>query len=438
MGQRCAARRNHGELTGSLGAERVRQPRILVVGAGIVGLALAWRLQGQGAVVTIVDPAPPGEGGASFGNAGAISASSIVPLAMPGLLRQVPGMVLDPAAPLHVPASYWLRALPWFLRFLAAARPEAVERAAAALDSLLHLAMDQHLTLAAEIGAPELILPRGQLYLYRGAEQFTKDKAGWELRRAHGIRMEMLDRAGILALEPAVGDGYTVGAFLPDQGHCIAPHRYAQAIARAFQRIGGTVLQDRIRALTVADGVATGAQGEQAHHAADQVVVAAGAWSAALLAPLGHRIPLESQRGYHIDLPASGIAISRPVVPADRKVFITPMENALRVAGTVEFGGVHRAPTARRAALLQNDLAAVFPQANCEGVQGFWMGHRPCLPDSLPVIGPSERVRNLWLAFGHGHLGLTGSAPTAAMLAPCILRQDANLDLTPFRADRFG
>ena len=113
-----------------------------------------------------------------------------------------------------------------------------------------------------------------------------------------------------------MGDGYTVGAFLPDQGHCIAPHRYTQAIARAFQRIGGTVLQDRIRALTVADGVATGAQGEQAHHAADQVVVAAGAWSAALLAPLGHHIPLESQRGYHIDLPASGIAIGRPIVPA--------------------------------------------------------------------------------------------------------------------------
>jgi D-amino-acid dehydrogenase len=147
---------------------------------------------------------------------------------------------------------------------------------------------------------------------------------------------------------------------------------------------------------------------------------------------------LETQRGYHVNLPAAGIDISRPVVPADRKVFITPMEGGLRVAGTVEFGGLDGAPNEARARLLYDDLAAAFPQARRDGAEGFWMGHRPCLPDSVPVIGPAQRLRGLWFAFGHGHLGLTGSAPTARMLAPAILGQPTNQDLAPFAAERFA
>jgi D-amino-acid dehydrogenase len=411
--------------------------RVLIIGAGIVGLALAWRLRREGAEVAIVDAAPPGEGGASFGNAGAISSSSVVPLAMPGLLKQVPRMLLDPAAPLHIPPGYWLRAAPWLARFVAAARPAAVARAAAALDTLQRLATEQHLDLAREIGAPELILPRGNLYLYRDEAQLAKDKAGWDLRRSYGARIEVLDRAGILALEPAIGPAYQLGLFLPDHAHCPSPHRYALAVAAAFRAAGGEIRRDRIRALTVVDGRVTGAEGEGGTHLADEVVVAAGAWSARLLAPLGYRIPLETQRGYHVNLPASEVVISRPVVPADRKVFITPMEGALRVAGTVEFGGLDRAPNEARAQLLRADLAAVFPDARTDGVEGFWMGHRPCLPDSVPVIGPARRIAGLWFAFGHGHLGLTGSAPTARMLAPAILGRPINQDFAPFAAERF-
>jgi D-amino-acid dehydrogenase len=412
--------------------------RVLVIGAGIVGLALAWQLRRGGADVAVVDPELPGEGGASFGNAGAISSSSVAPLAMPGTLVQVPRMLLDPAAPLHVPASYWLRAAPWLLRFVASARPSAVARAAAALDALQRLATEQHLELAREVGAPELIHPNGHLYVYRSAEKLAKDQAGWDLRRAHGARVEVLDRAAIEALEPEIAPAYGTGIFLPDHAWCASPHRYAQAVAAAFQGAGGEIRRDRILAITTADGRVTGAQGEAQHHAAEEVVVAAGAWSARLLAPLGYRIPLETQRGYHVNLKDAGIGISRPVVPADRKVFITPMEGALRVAGTVEFGGLDRAPNESRARLLYDDLAAVFPQARFTGAEGFWMGHRPCLPDSVPVIGPAKRLPGLWFAFGHGHLGLTGSAPTARMLAPAILGRPTNADLAPFAAERFA
>lgn len=418
-------------------SERAPPARVIVVGAGIVGLALAWRLQREGAAVSVIDPQPPGEG-ASFGNAGAISSSSVAPLAMPGMLRQVPRMLLDPAAPLHVPARYWLRAAPWFARFAAAARPARVKKSADALASLHQLATEQHLALAREVGAPELIQPRGHLYLYRDAAQLAKDAAGWELRRHYGGRVETLDRAGINALEPAVGPAYTVGQFLPDHAHCANPHRYCLAIAAALTQAGGQVLQDRVVEIRVVDGRVVGVRGAERAYDADAVVVAAGAWSARLVAKLGHRIPLETQRGYHVSLPDPGVSLSRPVVPADRKVFITPMEGGLRVAGTVEFGGLDRPPTPGRAALLYDDLRAALPDAKIEGAEGFWMGHRPCLPDSVPVIGASARVGGLWFAFGHGHLGLTGAAPTAQMLAPAIMGRPTNADFRPYAAERFG
>jgi D-amino-acid dehydrogenase len=178
------------------------------------------------------------------------------------------------------------------------------------------------------------------------------------------------------------------------------------------------------------------AEGEAIH--ADQVVLAAGAWSATLLAPLGVHVPLESQRGYHVMLPDPGVMPRRPVVPADRKAFLTPMEEGLRVGGTVEFGGTEREPNPARAALLLEDLLKVYPQARTADAKPFWMGHRPCLPDTLPVMGPVRANPGLWCAFGHGHLGLTASAPTGAMIARALLGPPANTDLAPFAVERFA
>ena len=206
----------------------------------------------------------------------------------------------------------------------------------------------------------------------------------------------------------------------------------------ASQRLGGTIRQEGAEALVTAEGRVTGVRTATETLAADQVVLAAGAWSARLLAPLGITVPLETQRGYHVMLPDAGISLQRPVVPADRKAFVTPMEAGLRIAGTVEFGGLEAPPTPRRAALLLEDLRQVFPQARTEGAEGFWMGHRPCLPDSLPVMGPVERWPGLWCAFGHGHLGLTGSAPTGARIARAMLGPAPNMDLSPFAVERFG
>ncbi len=412
--------------------------RVVVVGAGIVGLCVAWHLARGGARVTVLDGGEPG-GGASSGNAGAISAGSVAPLAMPGVLRQVPGMLLDPEGALHIPPRYALRAAPWLIRFVASARPARVAAIAEALSSLLYDAMERHRAILAEEGALDLIRETGQLYLYRDRAHHAKDAEGWALRQRHGMRVELLDGIdAIRTLEPEVRGDYRLGVFIPEQGSSVNPLRHARVVARGVERLGGTIRREAVTAIATEGGRVTGVATGAGPAAADAVVLAAGAWSARLLAPLGVRVPLETQRGYHVMLPEAGITLHRPVVPADRKVFVTPMEHGLRVAGTVEFGGLEAPPTPRRAELLLRDLRNVFPQARTEGAQGIWMGHRPCLPDSLPVIGPVRRWPGLWCAFGHGHLGLTGSAPTGAVLARAMLGPTPNLDLAPFAVERFA
>jgi glycine/D-amino acid oxidase-like deaminating enzyme len=414
------------------------QRRVVVIGAGIVGLCVGWHLARRGAAVTVLDGEEPGSG-ASSGNAGAISAGSVAPLAMPGVLKQVPQMLTDPAGALHVPMAYWPRAAPWLLRFVAAARPARVEAIAQALAGLLFGAMERHREILAAEGALDLLREDGQLYLYRGESHYAKDEAAWELRRRHGMRMEFLrGHEAVRALEPEIAADYTLGVFLPEQGNSTNPRRHAEVVARGIARMGGTIRREAVRAIATEGGRVVGAMTDTGFVPADEVVLAAGAWSARLLRPLGIRVPLETQRGYHVMLPDPGVRITRPIVPADRKAFFTPMETGLRIAGTVEFGGLDRAPTPRRAELLLDDLRKVFPHARTEGAQPFWMGHRPCLPDSLPVLGPVPRWPGLWCAFGHGHLGLTGSAPTGAVLGAAIMGEMPNIDLSPFAVDRFA
>jgi D-amino-acid dehydrogenase len=358
----------------------------------------------------------------------------VAPLAMPGVMKSGLRMLLDPASPLRVAPGYRLKAAPWLARFVAASRPARVEQIARALAALLRPSLEHHARLLREIEAMDLLRTDGQLVVYRSEAQLAKDHAVWELRRRHGQEMRVLDRAGILALEPAIGPAYNVGVYLPDQAMVANPYRYCEELARALKDRGADIVRDDVRAIEIDP---LGVRLTQRRVAADNVVVAAGAWSAELLRPLGLRIPLESQRGYHITLQATGIDIRRPVVPADRKVFITPQEAGLRVGGTVEFAGLEAPPSQARADLLLEDLAAVFPQARLDGARSDWMGHRPCLPDSLPVIGESPAHRGLWLAFGHGHLGLTGAAVTGDVLARAIHGAPSGLDLAPFSAARF-
>ncbi|OWT68917.1 MULTISPECIES: FAD-binding oxidoreductase [unclassified Achromobacter] len=386
----------------------------LVIGAGIVGLCTAYVLQRSGVSVTVMDPNAPGSQ-CSSGNAGALSSGSVVPLAMPGLLKDTASMLLDPAGPLHIPARYWLRGAPWLARFAHSARRGTVERIADALKPLLKGAVGRHARLADEIGRPDLVRRDGQLHVYPDVAAMGKDATGWAMKAARGLRVERVDAAAIRELEPAVAPGYTAGVFLPDEGRVTDPQAYCEAIAAAARQAGTRFVQGRVTSLlrTRTGWRATdGANDLEADHA----VISAGAWSARVLAGLGLRVPLQTQRGYHLQLGGAQDALSRIVVLADRKVFLNPMARGLRIAGTVEIDALDRPANTRRAMLLQQHAGAGLRGIALEG-GAVWMGHRPCLPDSMPVLGSVPDAPGLWCAFGHGHLGVTESINTADWLA---------------------
>lgn len=412
------------------------QPQVIIIGAGIVGLYTAFHLHQAGWRVQIVDQGEPGMG-CSAGNAGALSSASLAPLGMPGIMRQAPRMMLDPSGPLSIPAHYWLAAAPWLLRFIRASRPESVAAISQALKHLLSPAIDCHRQAMHHLGQHGLIQITGQLHVYPNEQAASKDSGGWALRRQHGVQVEKLNHREIRSLEPQIGPHYQLGYFMPDQGMVVNPLRQAQAIAAALAANGVQFLRDEVLALETEGQRVTGVACRQGTHRAQHIVVCAGAWSARLLTRLGYKVPLETQRGYHLTLQDSGISLSRPVVAADRKIFVTPMETGLRLAGTVEFGGLNRGPTQQRLTPLLQYGKLLLPELNPSAKTQSWMGHRPCLPDSLPVLGPARAWGGLWLNFGHGHLGLTMSAISGKLLSQVMQGHTPSINLAPYALERF-
>lgn len=409
--------------------------QVTVIGAGVVGMATAGYLQRDGHEVTVVDMRPPGEY-CSLGNAGILSPGSCVPFGLPGNLKKIPQWLTDPLGPLSIRPGYFLRALPWLLRFQAASRRERVNAIADALRALLEQTFGAWRPLAQWAGVPELIRQDGYLIVYESEAGYRADALALQIRRDHGVVIEELDAAGIRGLEPRLRGIYPRGVFLPEQGHVANPLRLTQSLAAQFQRDGGKLLQRRVldlepgphgpRALVTDAGVLP----------VGTLVVCAGVHSGEFTTKLGNRVPLESQRGYHVTYENPTVTLSRPVLSGERKFFATPMEVGMRFSGTVEFAGTEAPPNYARADALATHATKMVPELSGSNISK-WMGHRPCLPDSLPVIGRSPRYGNVYYAFGHGHIGLCGGAPTGRAIADLVAGRKPVLDLQPYRIDRF-
>lgn len=393
--------------------------RVAVVGAGIVGTSIALTLRKRGTDVMLVDRDEPGRG-CSYGNSGAVSPASVAPVAMPGVLASVPRMLLDDESPLYLPPGYLPRAVPWLLRFVASARPAVVSESARKLAALHADCVAAHEAMTRELGVPELLLQRGHLHLYPDEAALAKDCTGWQMRSEYGFHCERIDRAAIVAMEPNVCSRYRIGMYMADHATILNPFRYVQAMARGFAAQGGRVVRGEVSSLESAAGGWRLRGPQVPAESFDAVVVAAGAWSRRLLAPQGYKLAMESQRGYHLQFQGAHDTVSRTVVLADKKVFFTPMEEGLRVGGTVEIGGLDAPPDPRRAAVLARITHEAF-----QGLENVptttWMGHRPCMPDSVPVVGPVPGRQGLWVATGHGHLGLTDSLSTATRISQQML-----------------
>lgn len=407
---------------------------VAVIGGGIVGMLTAWNLLRSGFKVTLLERDLYGLG-CSTGNAGSVSAGSVVPLGMPGMWKQVPGWMLDPDGPLHIRGDYAIQVLPWLVRFLAASGAESVERISHALKALTAPSLKIYQEVVDQVGARSLFEVTGQLQVYQSVEGFLKDAAGWALRRARGVDVRDVTAGEIRDLEPAVAHTFTHGVFLPNEGMIINPARLIKEVGAAFVQNGGRIEEVTVQGFEVSDQqVKIRASGRLIE--SDSIVVAAGAWSHTLAAQLGDSIPLETQRGYHVMFPESGVSISRPVVASETKCFATPMEFGLRVAGTVEFGSLDAPANARRVEGLLRHSKSLFPGLETAHYSK-WMGNRPCLPDSLPVIGRATKFPSVYFAFGHGHLGMTCAPMTSRIVSDLISGKEPSVNLEPYRPDRF-
>jgi len=412
---------------------------VAVVGAGIVGACCAGWLQRKGLDVTLVERDSPGMA-TSSGNAGSLSPAAVLPVAMPGMFKDIPGWLMDPLGPLTVRWSYLPRALPWLLRFLRCANTEAMWRTGNAMRPLLRDLYECYEPLVKSAKVEDLIRRAGTLYVYESQAGFAASKAAEQMRRKVGAVIEDVTPADIQRLAPGLADEFRWGTFAPENGFTLNPHRLTQAIANQVVADGGKLLKANIRDIEVrGDGgvvLRAGTEGAVDEIEADAVVVAAGAWSHFLAGRLGDRVPLETQRGYHVTVANPGVSPTLVVNWVRPRVFASPMEMGMRFAGTVEIAGLDAAPNWQRADALLAHGRRMYPGMDTSEVTR-WMGHRPCLPDSLPVIGSSPRARNVFYAFGHGHVGMCGASGTGRTIAELVAGEPPQIDISPFRPDRF-
>ena len=414
--------------------------RVGVIGAGIVGVCAALQLQRDGHDVFLVEPGNPGEG-ASFGNAGCLNGSSVTPTAMPGVIRNLPHWLMDPLGPLALRWTYLPAVLPYLARFARASSPDRVRAAARALRPLLAPTVRLMRELARDAGADDLIEQVGHLYVYRSAAALAKDDFAWTLRRDNGVVVDEFDADALRQLEPALSRDYVRGLLVRENGHTTNPLALVTRLVAAFRRHGGDVVPARAAGFRLDGGRLVAIRSGAGDLPADAAIVSAGAHSRPFAAALGDKVPLETERGYHLMIRDPEVMPRLPIADADGKFVATPMEPGLRFAGTVELAGLKAPPDWRRARILLQHgrrmlpgLAAGYPDERL----AVWMGHRPSLPDSLPVIGRSRASPDVIYAFGHGHVGMTAAPMTGRIVADLIAGRRAAIDITPFAPTRFG
>ncbi|OPA86285.1 FAD-dependent oxidoreductase [Pseudomonas fluorescens] len=411
---------------------------IAVVGAGIIGVACALQLARQGKRVVVIDPQAPGMG-ASYGNAGHLATEQVFPIADVSILKRLPAMLMDPMGPLRLDWKYLPRALPWFVRLLLNLRPARYRRTVAGIRALNEASLGAWQRLLHAIERPHLLREDGSLLVFERAESREAIDALRQRMQQQNVPVDFWSGEAVREVAPQLSDAIQGGLFFPATGHFLDPYQVVCELVEAAKGHGVKFLTQRVLDGRVEEnGVSL--MTDQGVLAAHQVLVTCGAHSAKLTAALtGKKVPLDTERGYHLMLPHEHNRLPFAITSLERKFIMTPMTGGLRLAGTVEFAGLQRPANMARAWQLHRLSQGLFRQdLNAEGATP-WMGFRPSLPDSLPII---DRVCDgkVLLAFGHQHLGLTHAAVTAQMVGHLASMQPPDPDLpalAPYRLSRF-
>lgn len=409
---------------------------ITVIGAGIVGMCTAVTLQQRGWQVRLIDERAPGTG-ASFGNAGLVTMDSCIPIAMPGMFKKIPQWLTDSEGPLSVRKGYLPTAFPWLLRWLrSGASKSAILQQARALRALHGEAHQIYRKLLGTAVAAQVINMPGQLHVWEANQ--NADAFSRRIQSENGVAPRLLSGGEVRDLIPAISDRITHGQLYENNGFASSPLLLVQALLKQFLENGGTVMRQKVNGIWrdhAADDYRIILAAENVR--ASKVVICAGAWAQRLLDGLDIRVPLETERGYHVSFCPEALSLPMPIMDKTRAVAITPMIDNIRVAGFVEIAGLDAAPNMSREQLLIRHAKTLFPTFDVSKKKDFWLGFRPSTPDSLPVLDRVAHLPGLYLGFGHGHTGMTGAPKSAEIIADLIAGSPSNIDTHPYRLNRF-
>ena len=408
---------------------------IAIVGAGIVGICAAAYLAEAGYRVTVYDRTGVCEE-TSSGNASAFAFSEVLPLAHKGMMKNLPRWLADPLGPLSIPPSYLPRLLPWLWRFWRAGSAKHYEASLAAQAGMMKLAEPEWMGLLDRSGTKSMLREDGSIELYESESEFRASLPGWAARDRFGIPYRHIEGEELAALQPGLSKQFVKATFVPGWKTSIDPKLLGKAIWAYAERRGARFEHREVTAVEADGAGATLRFADGGSAKAGRLLIAAGAWSHRLAAQLGDRIPLETERGYNTTLPADAFDVKRQLIFSGHGFVVTPLSTGLRVGGAVELGGLSLPPNYQRSKAMLEKAKRFLPGLKTEGGRE-WMGYRPSLPDSLPVIGRSRTAPNVYYAFGHGHLGKTQAAGTARLIRDLVSGQAPALDLSPFSPQRF-
>lgn len=410
-------------------------PEVTVLGAGIVGICSALSLAEKGLRVRLIDRGLPGQA-TSYGNAGVISPWSVVPQSMPGLWKKLPGMLLDPHSPLTVRPGYFPRVAGWGLRFVRAGQPARVAEISDAMHYLTRDCVDLFRHHLSGTGREDLITDSWYVHAFRNPVSADPNELGYRMRRQRGAEIERIGSQELRSLEPALSPDFRAGIVIRGQARARSPGTIGSVLADKFRAMGGEIRNETVRAIRPDETGGWVYDTDTGSSRSPRLVLAMGAWSAALLRPLGIRIPMEAERGYHVTFSDPGTQLHNSVLDMDRKFVASSMIDGLRVSGTAEFAGLDAPENQRRIDRLLADAKRMLPELRASEFS-TWSGQRPSLPDSLPCIGEVEEFPGLICAFGHSHFGLMMAPKTGVVVAGLVTDSIGNSDLAPYRPHRF-
>ena len=415
--------------------QTVQQFDSAIVGAGIIGAALGHALQKRGHKVALVDRDAPGSG-ASFGNMASIAVTEFMPVSRPSVWLQTPRWLLDPEGPVRIAPTYAPQLVPWFLRFFRAGLPSKLQQLEAEGAILCKRALPDMQTLMAEIGLSEDVSATGCLSLYASEDEFEADRERLDMLDRHGFDYEVIGGNRLRELEPEIAPVIQKAVLLPGNRTVRNPSDIVTRLTEIVVARGGQSVRGEVIGIEAIGAVKTVHLNDGSRLCAKNVVICAGAFSGRLSKMLGEPMPLETERGYHTQIMTPGITLNHSIIWPAKAFMVSPTAGGIRVGGTVEMAGLNAPPDYRRAKITVKRAREALPGLKLEETSE-WMGHRPALPDTIPVMSASGKMSGVFYSTGHGHLGLTFAATSAQLMADLICETKPPIDLTPYSITRF-